>query len=385
MIRPAPLLVSALLVCSTLLAAPPVQKELKFKSRDLDKIREEMSRKKEEKERLKKEAETLSSSVKGDEAQIKNVEQSLLNTHRREIDVEQQVAATKNRQDGLLVKLDDERSALRNSAERTYLAMLLDGPNGIAPVYGKQVIRLRADQVAEVDDQAQKEHKSLESLVDTQTVLRGVAKKQQAKLSDIKTAHREKEKKLSKTTARQEAVDGELRDLQQSAEQLASLIEGLRSRAKKEAEDERRQRLEKQLAGKAPILLHSLPWPLKGTVTTKFGRQQTGTAGGATIISNGIVIKTPEDRSVTAVADGKVLYAGDFMGYGPMAVVEHAGDWYSVYAHLAGWNVEKGQNVKRGETIGQPRTRTGGGANEAYFELRFYGKPADPVPFLALP
>jgi murein hydrolase activator len=77
-----------------------------------------------------------------------------------------------------------------------------------------------------------------------------------------------------------------------------------------------------------------------------------------------------------------VLYAGEFMGYGGTVVMEHPDDWYSVYARLSGWAVEKGQAVKRGEMVGQSRTKQGGGG-EAYFELRFYGKPTDPMPWLS--
>ena len=84
------------------------------------------------------------------------------------------------------------------------------------------------------------------------------------------------------------------------------------------------------------------------------------------------------------MADGKVLYAGEFMSYGAMTVLEHAGDWFSVYGQLDGWSVEKGQMVTSGETVGTSRPRSSGGA-EVYFELRFYGKPTDPLPWLAEP
>jgi septal ring factor EnvC (AmiA/AmiB activator) len=112
----------------------------------------------------------------------------------------------------------------------------------------------------------------------------------------------------------------------------------------------------------------------------KFGRQVHPTLG-TTFVSNGIVIATEEQPSVLAVADGKVLYAGEFMSYGAMTVVEHPGDWYTVYGHLTHWIVEKGQEIKKGDSVGVGRPRQGGGF-EAYFELRFYGKPTDPIPWL---
>jgi septal ring factor EnvC (AmiA/AmiB activator) len=70
------------------------------------------------------------------------------------------------------------------------------------------------------------------------------------------------------------------------------------------------------------------------------------------------------------------------MSYGAMTVIEHPGDWYTVYGRLEKWTVERGQAIKAGDAVGA----TGVGADgnsETYFELRFYGKPTDPMPWLA--
>ena len=93
------------------------------------------------------------------------------------------------------------------------------------------------------------------------------------------------------------------------------------------------------------------------------------------------MIEPPHPSDIHVVADGQVLYAGNFMSYGPMTVVEHPGDWYSVYGQLSRWNVEKGQMLKKGEVVGQTGISIEG-RPEAYFELRFYGKPVDPLPWL---
>ena len=115
-------------------------------------------------------------------------------------------------------------------------------------------------------------------------------------------------------------------------------------------------------------------------ITTKYGRQTHPTLG-TPFISNGITLRIPETQEVQAVADGQILYAGQFMSYGSMVVLEHSGDWYSVYGRLSKWGGEKGQLIKKGEVVGWTGAAQGGGA-EAYFELRFYGKPVDPLPWL---
>jgi murein DD-endopeptidase MepM/ murein hydrolase activator NlpD len=199
-------------------------------------------------------------------------------------------------------------------------------------------------------------------------------------MSEIKNSRENKERLLTKKLTRQEILQQELKELQQTAEELASLIEVLRTKDKQELAKEKQARLEKQLSGHSPILPHSLPWPIQGKVLTKYGRQQNAQLG-APFFSNGIVIGLDASSPVMAVADGKVLYAGQFMSYGAMTVLEHPGDWYTVYGYLSGWDVEKGQEIKKGQKIGTSRIKTKGGA-ETYFELRFYGKPTDPLPWL---
>ena len=61
----------------------------------------------------------------------------------------------------------------------------------------------------------------------------------------------------------------------------------------------------------------------------------------------GGVVKAAEDLADLA-ADAQV-------------VVEHPGDWYTVYGQLLGWEIEKGQVVKKGDKIGTSRPKAGGG------------------------
>jgi septal ring factor EnvC (AmiA/AmiB activator) len=64
-----------------------------------------------------------------------------------------------------------------------------------------------------------------------------------------------------------------------------------------------------------------------------------------------------------------------------MVVLDHGAKHHSLYAHLDEASVALGQNVKTGDLIG----RDGGGGLEGpglYFEIRFQGKPEDPLEWL---
>ena len=150
------------------------------------------------------------------------------------------------------------------------------------------------------------------------------------------------------------------------------------------------QKLQQTLAAVAagpaaePVVLplrafqHDLDWPASGPVTGRFGPRAG--AGGASS-SNGVEIAAPEGDSVRAVHEGAVAYAEPFTGYGNLVIVDHGGQSYSLYGHLASLDVTRGARVERGEPVGTVgRPPTGGPA--LYFELRVDGKPVDPLEWL---
>lgn len=55
---------------------------------------------------------------------------------------------------------------------------------------------------------------------------------------------------------------------------------------------------------------------------------------------------------IYSTGDGVVIQAGKERGYGRKIVISHGYGYKTIYAHLSGFNVKKGQKVKRGEVIG---------------------------------
>jgi septal ring factor EnvC (AmiA/AmiB activator) len=152
-----------------------------------------------------------------------------------------------------------------------------------------------------------------------------------------------------------------------------------------------RERLEAAIAsgrsvtGVIPIRLlrGDLPWPADGIVIGRFGRQLNSVNGGDTL-RNGIELSLAEGGPVTAVHDGVVSYAAPFTGYGNLVIVEHGEGAHSLYGHLAGASVNKGDKVTAGDRIGLSG-RNPAGNPAFYFELRVDGKPVDPLQWLRKP
>jgi len=124
----------------------------------------------------------------------------------------------------------------------------------------------------------------------------------------------------------------------------------------------------------------ALPWPARGRVANRFGRE-TSSRFGTEVVRNGIEITVAEGQRVNAVHEGTVAYADQFTGYGTLVIVEHGGGAFSLYGHLASAQVQRGDRVEAGTTVGlSGRSPTGNPS--VYFELRIDARPVDPLQWL---
>jgi septal ring factor EnvC (AmiA/AmiB activator) len=123
----------------------------------------------------------------------------------------------------------------------------------------------------------------------------------------------------------------------------------------------------------------ALDWPATGAIASPFGRG-TGRAGNP-IDRHGIEIASADGRDVRAVHGGTVSFAGPFLGYGTLVILDHGGNDFTVYGHLQQTLVEQGARAERGSVLGRAG-RNPDGAEVVYFEVRVDGRPVDPVQWL---
>ena len=83
---------------------------------------------------------------------------------------------------------------------------------------------------------------------------------------------------------------------------------------------------------------------------------------------------------VTAVADGKVIFAEPYQSYGPMVILDHGGGWFTLYQHLQGIIVSKGAVLHQGDPVGSVGETVDGA--RLGFEVRLQAKPEDPNKWL---
>jgi len=87
-------------------------------------------------------------------------------------------------------------------------------------------------------------------------------------------------------------------------------------------------------------------------------------------------------QPVRATAAGVVVYSGaGLVGFGELIIIKHSDQWLSAYGHNRKRLVSEGQSVKAGEQIAE-MGRTGAARDMLHFEIRYNGKPVDPLLYL---
>lgn len=114
-------------------------------------------------------------------------------------------------------------------------------------------------------------------------------------------------------------------------------------------------------------------WPVDGRVVKRFGPGASGER------NDGIKIAVPVSTPIRAAADGVVAYVGDgIAALGGLVIVKHGGGWTSVYGHASKLLVQRGQSVRKGQTIALSGDTGFADRPEVHFELRKGRTPVDP-------
>jgi len=115
-------------------------------------------------------------------------------------------------------------------------------------------------------------------------------------------------------------------------------------------------------------------WPADGALVGRFVAGET--------TKQGIDIAGSSGQPVRAAGPGVVVYSGaGLVGYGELIIIKHNEQWLSAYGHNRKRLVNEGQNVKAGDQIAE-MGRTGTSRDMLHFEIRYNGKPVDPLQYL---
>ncbi|SEO44355.1 Septal ring factor EnvC, activator of murein hydrolases AmiA and AmiB [Duganella sp. CF517] len=114
--------------------------------------------------------------------------------------------------------------------------------------------------------------------------------------------------------------------------------------------------------------------PVSGQVAAKFGSKR-----GQGPSWKGVFIRAAEGADVRAVAGGRVVFAEWLRGFGNLIIVDHGGQYMSIYGNNQSLLKRAGDIVKPGDPIASAGNSGGNEESGLYFELRHQGTAFDPA------
>ena len=129
--------------------------------------------------------------------------------------------------------------------------------------------------------------------------------------------------------------------------------------------------------------LESVPsfWPAEGCLGDTFGYRKDPFTR-RTSYHEGLDIAAGYGDDIKAAADGKVILAARYGGYGRAVIIDHGYGVHTLYGHTSKLLVKEGQAVKKGDIIAKVGSSGRSTGAHLHFEVHLYGTPVNPLQYL---
>lgn len=272
--------------------------------------------------------------------------------------------------------------------QQEYLRLLLNrqDPNQVARDlhYFGYISRARADWL-----------KSLRVNLAELEQLTRQSREKSAELAAIQAEQAEQKKRLEKDKAERQKVLArisrqidkqrrEISKLQRDENRLTRLIEKLGQilSRKNSAAPLSNTKVPDASVDTSPFaqLKGKLNLPVRGELANRFGSPRSD--GG--VLWKGLFIRSPSGQEVKAVAAGRVVFADWLRGFGNLLIVDHGQGYMSLYGNNETLYKQVGEAIHGGDTIAAVGNSGGNPDSGLYFEVRYQGKPLDPLTWVTL-
>ncbi len=186
------------------------------------------------------------------------------------------------------------------------------------------------------------------------------------KKENIEVASRSKQRVLTDIVKQKEAYEKALNELEQTSREIEQAIRRLQSKDSPSS----------VAHGKGTMV-----WPTAGSITSYFG-YRVHPVYGTKKLHSGLDIAASHGQTVVAAADGVVIMADWYGGYGKAVVIDHGGGISTLYGHNSVLLVSVGQKVKQGQAIAKAGSTGVSTGPHCHFEVRVNGTPKDPLGWL---
>jgi murein DD-endopeptidase MepM/ murein hydrolase activator NlpD len=130
--------------------------------------------------------------------------------------------------------------------------------------------------------------------------------------------------------------------------------------------------------------LESMPsiLPTAGWLSSRFSMARVHPIHNRALPHEGVDIAAPRDTPIMAAAKGRVIQAGWVAGYGLTVEIDHGFGITTLYGHASRVNVQRGQEVLRGDIIARVGSTGISTSSHLHYEVRVDGKAQDPATYI---
>jgi septal ring factor EnvC (AmiA/AmiB activator) len=200
-------------------------------------------------------------------------------------------------------------------------------------------------------------------------------------------AEREKQRKLAEARKLQEQKDRELRAAQAKNAPASKSQAGTSRPPKPQIDEAPTKSFAKNELTPVPgiqdgmfaSLRGKLHLPLKGDLIARFGGKRTEGPPW-----KGLLIRANEGTEVKAIAAGRVVHAGYMRGLGNLIIIDHGGQYWTIYGSNQAILKHIDDMVKTGDVIALVGNTGGNEQSGLYFEMRYQGRVFDPLDWVTL-
>ncbi|MBO9829624.1 peptidoglycan DD-metalloendopeptidase family protein [Xanthomonas sp. A2111] len=378
----------------------------------LEKVRNELKSVAEERRQLEGKRGDAARQLRDADEKVAATGRSLAQTQQALQRHQQTLAELERKRDGLRSGLTRQRAELAQLLRAAYAIggnaplKLLLAQDRVADAnrllaYHRYLQRERAQRIATLTHELQALEQVQREVVEQKQQLSDAQRRQQEQAQALQRDRKQRASVVSELDQRYQDRSEREKALGQDAKALETLLANLRAAAAR-AEAERRAAARREAAEQAaqakaaakagrgggkvppkvvasapPLKVGGLGWPLSGDLIARYGGRLPD---GRT--SSGVLIAAPAGSTVTAVADGTVVFSDWMTGYGMILIVDHGNGYMSLYAHNDTLLRDAGAKVKRGDAVAKVGNSGGQGRPALYFELRRNGQPVDPASWL---
>lgn len=371
----------SVLLALVVFASPLYCDEAARRKQELEKLKNAAAAKERELQKYRKQAQQISQEISALESQKARAEQ-------RKNKVESDITYVEQN----LLSIEDKRAALERSmpmwqgvvqeelVQYYFMPVCAACPGGYSleqDIFVDRMVTHKAAFAAELKKENKEAKERLHSFEERNKKLMAQSSQIKQEQAVISQSFNKKKKDLDVTRRKADAVRKEINELNKSAAELNNLLASFER--KRKAADAK-----KAAASKTPVKKsstgpridaprHSLPWPVEGTVISKFGKEYRADLN-TWIFRDGIKISAQAGEPVRTAAEGSVIYAGPFRSYGNVVIVDHNKGFFTIYGFLKEISASVGDKLPVQGVIGtagqDTQSSSGTGKSAVYFEIR---------------